>query len=389
VSPKKTAIDKHLPEILGEHSRLTIRVYLVLRGMFILASLFVLAWPIQFTELTGREPNSALLWRAWLVFFLWSIPLGVVGVQAAWRGGSLRAADFLISISLVPDGFALLWASEATGGLPSPIYHSIYFLIAVHAYHFPDPFLGLFDRRASRAPSLWKLSVGAVFTLFVSMSVFCSLAAHGGAVAFGRYWLEIGLQAVIATAFLLVRYSSTERSRRLASSEAQLETTQKKLERSRHTEHQILEAMRDLSDIAVISDEEELWKGLGDLVREIGQLYRVEACSLSLLADDRSLRSVQPYVEGEVDEKGQEALKELSSRSSIEGSLVGAVLDSEKQAFLWNAHGDEDFAELSDEALAKLGVKIDRRAARLIRDQILPSMRLRNIVAVPMRRSCC
>lgn len=121
-------------------------------------------------------------------------------------------------------------------------------------------------------------------------------------------------------------------------------------------------------------------------MREIGRLYRVEGCSLSLLADDQSLRSVRPYVEGEVDERGRNVLDELSSRGSIKGSLVGAVLDNGKQAFVWNAYKGEDFAELSEEALTRQGVSLDRKAARLLRDRVLPSRRLRNILAVPMRR---
>lgn len=370
----------HLPEIIAAQRRLTIGVYLALRMVFILASLIVVLAPIQLIGDPGSEFSHVLLRRAWLTFTLWSVPLVVV-----WRTRTTRDADLLISFSLVPDGAALLWASQATGGLDSPIYHTIYFLIAVHSYHFPDPFMSIGRRSHEPAPGLPHLVVGAVFTIIVSMSVFCSLADPSQA-PIGRYFMEMGLQGVIAACFLLVRYSSTLRSRSLAESKHELELVEMKLERARDTEHQILEAMRDVSDIASISDQSGLSKPLSDLLREIGTLYNVEAGSLALLEPDGSLRSVTPYFSQDIGSETREVLEQMGSRATGEGSLIGAMLGRRSPYFAWNAENGQDFAELGQDELALLDIELDREAARLLRDKFLPSRRIKHVLAVPIER---
>lgn len=384
-TPGETLAAKHLPEILGEHSRLTVQVYLVLRAIFILASLSVLIYPAYFTNgLLTNEPQETLLRQAWLIFVLWSLPIAIFGIRAAWGRGSLYIADLLISASILPDGLALLLASQATGGLTSPFYHSIYFLIAVYAYHFPDL---LMSRIGSRAQSLAQSSIGAGLILLISMSVFCQLTGDLSNVPRSRYWLELGLQSVIAAAFILVRYSSIEKYRLLAKREVLLEVTREKLQRARGNERQILEAMRNLTAIAEISDENALRNHLCHLAQEIGKLYRVELCAFFLFQDRDGGQSAYPFVNGPLNDQAREALTSLATCASLKDSFLRSALSQGPTPFVWNAIHDEDFVDLSTEDLANLGVVPHRKAVRLLRDCVLPSRRLKNILVVPMQPS--
>lgn len=120
--------------------RSILQLYLLLRALFAGASFVGLAVLTQgWLEFPGLKADAApKLWQAWGVFFSWSIVLAVAWFIAN-RSQKLSRADRLILVSILPDTFALFLATSVTGGTGSPLYHSLYFLIAIHSYHLAVP----------------------------------------------------------------------------------------------------------------------------------------------------------------------------------------------------------------------------------------------------------
>lgn len=223
-----------LPQIADEHRRAIVRVYLGLRILFLAVSVAILL--VAPEQLSPGLPTDARqrLWLAWFLFAGWTGPLVFLGRRLL--GSRLALADRLISLSLIPDAIAIFLAASVTGGPAGFAYRSVYFLIAIHSYHFsPNPWAA--QPWTSRG-GLLPLGLGAVITVAVGMTVFCWLA--GPSTPFARYALEGGLQAIIATVFLLVRWSDLRGAQRLATSHENLWDIQEELHRERETKRDFL-----------------------------------------------------------------------------------------------------------------------------------------------------
>jgi len=364
-----------LPAIADGDRRNTIGIYLLLRGVFVGISLLTL-WlaPQELNRNLGAE-DLRRLWLAWYIFAGWSVPLAV----ASWWGvrrGPLAVADGLISLSLLPDSFAIWLAASATGGTASPVFRSIYFLIAIHAYHFsPTPWVAhtRLDRRGLSA-----LVSGGAVSVACGMSVFCGLAPPGTPPVLFAF--ELGLQGLTATAFLLVRLSNLGRAASLAQSEEKLEAARQDLARAEEGERSLLKAMQDVSSIARISDQAQLDKRLRDLMREIGQNFACEFCALGLVREGK-LEVPARHAAFPLSKKAKSALAALTVRS-VDKGLVGSVLSRQRAMFRWS-DGGRDLTDLNDDKLRDLGVSLDRAGTRRLRNEVLPSGALRHVLVAP------
>ncbi len=350
------------------------RVYLAMRVLFLAVSLAILFFaPEQLDQPLSGEARRRL-WLAWYLFAGWTVPLGLVSRRL--HGNRLALTDRLISVSLFPDAVAIFLAASATGGTAGLVYRSLYFLIAIHAYHFsPNPWAA--QPWTPRGGSL-PLGLGAALTVLCGMAVFCRLA--GPSTPLAQYALESGLQAITATAFLLVRLSDLRRAQRLANSQEDLRSAQEELERAKQTESRLLEAMQDVSRIARILDETQLHEKLRGLVREIGLNLGSEYSALGLVHGDR-LEVVARHAPFSLSKKAKSVLQELTSRPLGQG-LVGSVL-AQNRPFRWNSVDGRDLVDLGQDELAALGISLDRSGTRHLRDEVLPSRALRHAVVAP------
>lgn len=354
---------------LDENRRDIIRVYLGLRALFLVVSLIVISVaPDKLTQFPAADSHRRL-WEAWILFAGWSIPLGIAGFRH-FRRNDLLLTDWLISLSLFPDSFAIFLAASATGGATGATYRSVYFLIAIHSYHF-SPKKRWAAQSGTPQGSLLHLSIGAIVTVFFGMSIFCEVTQPDTPLV--QYGVEFGLQFLIATAFILVRLSNLKRVQ-------MLEQAQQELERARETERRLLDAMQDVSRIARISDEGQLDKKLRKLVREISQDLGSEYCVLALVRENR-LQVVARHASFKVTKAGKSALQELTTRP-LGAGLVGSVLRS-RSSFRWNSKDERDFADLGEDGLTALGISRDIAGTLRLRDEVLPSRSVRNILVAP------
>ena len=373
--PKRTPSDNtgrndlsRLPQIADEHRREIIGFYLGLRLLFLAVSfVLLLLFPQQLTR-PQLFPATERLWEAWSLFALWSIPLFYIANKRRLGDERLALADRFIFFSLIPDSIAIFLAGTATGGTAGLVYRSVYFLIAVHSYHFSP--VRFTSQTWTPRGTLLPLGLGASFTVFCGMSVYCGLAEPRTPIL--HFVLEFGLQAITAVAFLLVRFSDVRRAQRLALSEASLG-------RARETERRLLQAMQGVSTIARISDEAELIKKLRGLTRVIGESLDSEYCVLGLIRGD-CLDVVARHPSFALSKQAKTILHKLASRPVGDG-LVGSVL-ARGRPFSWS-DDRRDFVDLTDDELKELGVSLDREGTRRLRDHVLPSRAVRHLVVSP------
>jgi len=370
-----------LPQIADEHRREIIRFYLTLRVLFLAASLIILvAFPKQLNpDLSARDERH--LWTAFLIFLGWSIPLWWSGWRSERR---LGLADHLISISMLPDSFAIYLAAMATGGTAGVVYRSIYFLIAVHSYHFSaNPWA---SQPWTPRGGLKPLLVGATFTVLCGFGVF-SLLSNRSATPFAHYMMEFGLQAITATAFLSVRYADLRRAQRLAESQQHLHESegklfhaQEELDQAKINEGQLLKAMQGVSSIARISNEADLDKKLHELVPAIRANLGSEFCVLGLVRQEQ-LVAVARHTSFTLPDDAKQLLRDLKSRP-IGNGLVGSLVQ-QKKSFRWNSEDGRDLVDLSEDELTRLRVSLDRDGTRRLRDEVFPSRAIRHVMVAP------
>ncbi len=375
-SSKAPGSPPQLSRIAEVHRREIIQVYLLLRVLFLVVSFAIISFALDQLGYSFSAGDIRRLWLAWFLFAGWSIPLALASFHL--RGNRLALTDRLIAFSLLPDSIALFLAAGVIGGTTGLVYRSIYFLIAIHSYHFsPNPWARQpWTPRGGSIP----LVFGAVVTVFFGMSVFCRLA--GTYTPLIHYALECGLQAITATAFLLVRLSDLRRAKRLAESEEDLRSTQEELDRERQTEGRLLEAMQDVSSISRISDEAQLDEKLRKLAREIGQNLGSEYCALGLVRGEQ-LDVVARHASFSIPQKAKHALKDLVSRPLGKG-LVGSIV-AQNRLFRWNSDDDRDLVDLSPSELASLRISLDVEGTRNFRDEVLPSRAIRHVLVAPFR----
>jgi len=252
----------------------------------------------------------------------------------------------------------------------------VYFLIAIHSYHFaPNPWAA---QPLTARGGLLPLGLGALVTVFCGMSVFCLLA--GATAPIVHYYLEAGLQSITATAFLLVRVSDLKREERLAKSEEGFRSAIEDLKRAKDTEKRLLEAMQDVSSIARISDESHLHVKLRKLVQIIGQNLTSEFCVLGLVSDDR-LNVVARHASFAISGSAKSVLLALTSRALGEG-LVGSIL-AQNRLFRWNSDDGRNLVDLSDDELAALKISLDRPGTRRLQKDVLPSHSTQHVIVAP------
>lgn len=364
-----------LPQIADEHRRDIIFVYLWLRVVFIVVSVIVLVVAPEQLAKSLTNDDHGRLWESWLLFAGWSVPLLWLGYSVI-RRGNVAITDRLISISLFPDGIAIFLASSATGGVEGPTYRSLYFLIAVHSYHF-SPKRWAAESNSVRG-ELWHLIVGGIITVICGMSIFCMLAQAGTPLI--QYGVELGLQMLIAMAFLLVRLSSLKRIQMLAKSQEELGKAKEELEQARETERRLLEAMQDVSSIARIPDALQLDKKLRGLVCEMRRNLGSEYCALGLVRENR-LEVVARDASFQIPNSAKAVLRDLTTRPLGEG-LVGSVL-LRHSPFRWNSRDGRDLVDLSESELGMLEISLDIQGTIRFRDKVLPSRSVRHVLAVP------
>ncbi len=363
-----------LLEINNEHRREIVKVYLLLRGLLLLVSLTILALAPELIPNTGDLISLRPLWVAWWLFFGWSIPLYLIS-WLGLRGQPLGWTDGLISLSIIPDGYALFLAARVTGGAESLLYHSVYFLIAVHSYHFPP-----FRSRSQNGKRRFLLLLPtALLSVIVAMAIYCSLASSSSA-PWTQYGIEFALQFLTATAFVLVRRSNLKRAESLALSEENLQTAQQSLEVARKTESDLLQAMNRVSNLAQSQDEDQFVSHLRTLTIKIRENFACEFCALGQVQDGEIKTRVhdcaQPHTR-----KGEQVLQDLRSHQLGKG-LIGRLV-AEGRLFRWNSRDGKDFAELSDEELAALGIGLDRVGTRQLRDSVLISDKILHVLVAP------
>ncbi len=362
-----------LSEISNEHRREVITVYLILRGLFLLASLAILIFAPELIPNSNGLTSLRQLWTAWWIFFGWSIPLVVISWKGL-RGKSLGWADTFISLSIFPDGYALYLAAQATGGAESLIYHSVYFLIAVHSYHFPP----LSSRQQQSHLRLLLLVPTAALSVVVAMTIFCFLAVQPTHPL--HHFIEFALQLLTAIAFVLVRRSNLTRAESLASSEDNLYRAQQSLQVARKIESDLLEAMNRVSSLAQSQDEEQFVGHLRQLTLKIRENFVCEFCALGLVQDGVIKTRVHDCLGGHTP-KGEEVLQDLKIHQLGEG-LIGRLVE-EGRLFCWNTKEGEDFAELSDEEIERFDLDLNREGICRIRDEVLDSGTIRHVLVAP------
>jgi signal transduction histidine kinase len=368
------ALPAPLPGFADEHRREIVRFYLWLRVGFLLVSVAILILVPQQLNPNHTSVLKGQLWQAWLLFSVWTVPLWLVYLSTrGLKGDRLIFTDYLISFSILPDSAALYLAASVTGGTAGLVYRSVYFLIAVHSYHFSTmrPTAKLSTPRARLLP----LGIGALVTVLCGMGIFCSLARPE------TPWtiriLEGGLQAITAVAFSVVRWSDLARAQRLATSLESLRAAEYALQRQKQVESRLLEAMQGVSSIGRLSDESHLDQKLRELAREIGQNVGSEYCAIGLVRDNR-LDIVARHASFPITQKKKSVLRSLVSRPAPP-RLVSSLL-AQTRPFRWNSKDGLDLIDLSDDELKGLKIALDRTAIRRFRDFVLPSRSIRHVL---------
>lgn len=399
-----TDVATRLDGLLKDHRRQVVGVYLAIRLAFILASLTFLALlssdAVRLPDQLAASPQApADLWKPWWLFFSWSLVLFGVGTHAL-RGGGFKAIDRLIWISLFPDGLAVLLAANAAGGGQSPFYHSVYFLIAIHSYHLID--LGSFAR--SGEPSWRRLLAryvvfSVVPSVLISMIIYELLSRAG--VSRLDFWLELGLQLITASAFMLLGLTNLWRFRQLAAGEEELHQaslrqiraesdvaatleslrrTEVDLTRTRQQQERLVQALTKVTNIAEMQTEVNLREALRGLAEEIGRTLEAEYCAIGLARETRA-EDAAVWTSRELSPVAKQRLEDARF-APLEGSLVGAVMCRYKMTFEWfeDLHGD--LLDPENEELRQRGVSVLRPAADSY-SEILPSGRNRSVLLTP------
>ena len=404
VDTSRAVIASRLEGLMTEHRKQVVAVYLAIRVLFMLASVIFLALvtgglvelPAQLHLDVGVVEK---LRGPLLLFAAWSAVLFVVGVLAVLRG-QFSGIDWLIRVSLLPDGLAVYMASAIAGTGESPFYHSVYFLIAIHSYHLVAP--GSFSEGA--VTRHWRLlgryvGFSVLPTVLVSMFIYETLS---GATP-GRldFWLELGLQLITASAFMLLGLTSLLRFRSLAEGEANLTRAQTKLaaaerqvteaqtelsridddlQRARRQQEKLLQALPKVTNIAEMQTEGNLQVALRGLAEEIGKTLEAEYCAIGLARETRA-EDIAVWTSRKL---SPEAVQELEATRFVplEGSLVGSVMLRYKATFEWAEEEHGDLLDPDNPELARRGVSVLRAAADSYRG-ILPSGRNKYVLLTP------
>ncbi len=392
-----------LEELMTAHRKEVVRVYLVIRLLFILVSGFLL-WLIAGGVL--RLPPwlpprgvTSQLFDAWMLFSGWSVALFGVGAWAL-RRSRFRAIDWLIWCSLFVDGFAVYEAASSGGGGANPFYHSVYFLIALHSYHLVAP--GSFSARAA---ANWRSLLRRYVLLSVLPSVVVSMAIYGMLAQAGAgrldFWLELGLQLITASAFMLLGITNLWRFRSLAEEEAKLaqaqssqqaarqevtaaredlRRTETDLKTARAQQQRLLKALAKVTNIAEMQSEENFSGGLRGLAKEVGETLNAEYCAIGL-AHETTAGDVAEWVCCEL---SREARKQLEAARFVplEGSLVGTVIVSYRKTFDWVEDEHGDLLDPDNSVLKERQVKVLLPSAAGFRE-ILPTKKIRYLLLTP------
>lgn len=393
-----------LVDLMTAHRKQVVGAYLAIRLLFLLASglflLFLGSGHLELPRGLSVAPDAkSQLWQPWILFFLWSLLLFSVGIVALRRGG-FRAIDWAIWMSLAPDGYAVYLAASVAGGAASPFYHSAYFLIAIHSYHLVAP--GSYSKRAvaSRRRLLVRYVVFSVIpSVLVPMTIYLTLTGAGPRQI--DLWVELGLQSMTASAFMLLGLTSLWRFRSLAQGETELgrarsdhdiaqsnlgiaqetlERTRVELASAQEQQKRLLKALAKVTNIAEMRTEENLRDGLYGLAEEIGRTLEAEYCAIGLVhestAEDAAVWTCNKLT--------PEAARNLEAAkfAPLEESLVGHVVLHTKKTFVWDEDEHGDLLDPDNPVLRERAVPILRSSAEGYR-AILSSGRIKHVLLTP------
>lgn len=362
----------------SSNRRTVIRIYLGLRVLFVLASLTLLSsMEVGLLDQPSASPEERLdLWAAFGIFVVWSAVLIGVGWYALQKE-RLKLADRTILASLLPDGFTIYLAAEATGAAASPFYHSVYFLIAIHSYHLAVP------EKAALSPGIAALArryfiLGAAPSVVIAYSVYLSLS--NTTLRNLGSWVELGLQLVTAFSFAWLGLKDTERSKDLAGKEGQLQEAEKRLAETKEHEDRLLQSLGRVTNVAEMCDEGSLVSGLENLAEQIGRTLKATYCAVGLV-DDGAIEDTAVWTSFELSQDASELLSKVK-RNQLESSFIGRVLTERREPISWDSTLDGDPLDPGNPRLLRENLPINAEAAASYR-RILPGAEVRHMLVVP------
>jgi signal transduction histidine kinase len=379
------------------YRRKVVFVYLGLRLLFVATSLVALVLLSQGTLRLDGVSSGAIgpLWKPFSIFSGWSLVL-IITAWSARRVNYLGLLDKLILLSLIPDGFAIYCSAEVTGASASPLFRSVYFLIAIHSYHLAVPIER--DGEKKRSDLRWRyLGFGVAPSVLVAMTIYSRL--FGAKLNALQFWIELGLQLVTAMSFAWLGLEDGERSYALAIKEGEIEVNQKELQvnvvrldetrvkldqateslkKEQSDQKRMLQALGRVSNIAEMKDEDSFSSGLRDLAMQIGRTLEAEYCAVGL-ANDTTVEDIAVWTSFALSERAKDLL-EKSRINPIAGSLIGSVL-GRRSYLLWNEH-DGDPLDPDNPRLVERGLRMNADAASGYRE-ILPDGEARHLLLIP------
>jgi signal transduction histidine kinase len=399
LQPDSPQVFRHPGERTYDYHKKVVKFYLGLRLFFVATSLAALLLLSQdILKLDGVGDGALVpLWKAFVVFAGWSLVL--IGIAYLVRQREAPGLiDKLILISLIPDSYTIYSSAVVTGATASPLYHSVYLLIAIHSYHLAAPNEKKGEQDRANLISRYLL-FGVGPSVLFSMVVFSSLV--GAKPSTLQFWIQLVLQFVTAMSFAWLGLTDSERfyalarkeeelennrvqlqanSRNLDQTSAQLETATRNLQKAKSDQERMLQALGRVTNIAEMKDEKSLASGLNGLAEQIGRTLEVEYCAVGL-ANETTVEDVAIWTSFVRSERMDELL-EGSRVNPIENSLIGSVLYARRRPLLWDQAVDGDPLTPTNPRAIEEGLRINAAAAASYRD-ILPGGEARNMLLIP------
>jgi signal transduction histidine kinase len=351
------------------HRRAVLNLYLALRVFLVVASFAAMSL-IKVGGLGIRySTTQPLLWGGFFVFTSWSLVLlFIMASKIRTTAEPRRIEDHAVLLSLPIDGLAVYLSAAGSGGIVSPFYRSVYLLIAVHCYHLVPPK----KQRAGRTSLRQLVLMGGLPAVLVSMSVYCSLA--DAPITDIGYISEFGLQALMASAFVLLAFRNLKQS-------SDLEATRLHLDRAEGLRQKLMGSLEKVHALAGVQSPDVFHDQLTTLISNLGETLGFEYAALGRCEGD-TVRDTVVWIANR-NRADVEGLLERVRVNPFEGSLVGTIIKLYGKTFYWSEDEQGSLLDPANPVLHKLGLSLNQESAELYRD-ILPSGRLSHVVVVPL-----
>ncbi len=308
-----------------------------------------------------------------LIILMWTLVIFFAIRSYSKKTKKIFTLDFFVGISLLVDACVIYLTSVATGGADSSFYHTVYFLIAFHAYYFPTYEIKIFENRRV----IKYVFGGGVLSIVVSMLIYFGLERDPLNTI--NFYVELGLQGITAFSWTLLRNISNERYKKLKEAHERIERTQSALDN-------LARSMEYVTSIARIQDKKQLEGYLEKICGDIGENLSAEYCSIGLCEGD-TIEDFAIWTSFGLSYQTRQKLSE-HRLGKLQDTLVGSVLEKHPFPFYWDEKKDGDILDPDNPNIKKLKLKIRYESALAYKNEILQTKELKHMLIVPIYSQC-